>query len=83
MFVLKVFDGALMDLVVCGHSEGLAAHRPCLWLSGDPGAAAGGQGLGPEQPFQKRECKGAQGWKECSSYLHPFTSVTDFAGCEI
>lgn len=83
VFVLKVFDGALMDLVVCDHSDGLAAYRPSLWLSGDQGAAAGEQGLGFEQLFWKREHKGAQGWNQCSSYCPPFTSVTSFAACEI
>lgn len=77
--MLKVFAGALMDLVGCDHSDRLAADRPSLWLSGDQGAAAGEQGLGSES-FWKREHKAL---KECSSYLHPFTSVTSSAVCEV
>lgn len=59
-----------MDLGVCDHSDRLAADRPCLWLSGDQGAAAGAQDLGSEQSYWKREHKAL---KECSSYFHPFT----------
>lgn len=52
-----------MDLVVCDHSDRLAADRPSLWLSGDQGAAAGEQGLGSES-FWKGENRAL---KECSS----------------
>lgn len=68
-----------MDLVVCDHSDRLAADRSSLWLSGDQGAAAGEQGLGSEC-FWKEEHKALI---ESSSYLHPFTSVTSFAVCEV
>lgn len=69
-----------MDLVVCDDSDRLAADRLSLCLSGDQGAAAGEQGLGSEQSFWKREHKAL---KECSRYLHPFTSVPSFAVCEV
>lgn len=44
-----------MDLVVCDHSDRLAADRPSLWLSGDQGASAGEQGLvlAPSHPSGK------------------------------